>query len=104
MTTAYNRNNQELDDHNHRMMQLRKQMAHLKLPRGIANDIKKYYEHIFRRHRGLRRGGYFFEQELPESLRVSVCRVMYKSFIEKVDIFKSVTPNFVRWLLMHLSP
>ena len=59
---------------------------------------------VHEKFRGLGVGGYSWETELPESLRLAICRHLYKDLVLSIDLFDGTTAHVVRFIVTSAVP
>jgi hypothetical protein len=77
-------------------------LRYKKVPEDLNERVRKYYEYIWAKHRGLDQN--LFLEDLPESLRLETMQYIAGEIIERVPIFKFSSPRLKNILLISLKP
>jgi hypothetical protein len=77
-------------------------LRYKKVPEDLNERVRKYYEYIWAKHRGLDQN--LFLEDLPESLRLETMQYIARDIIEKVPIFKLSSQNLKDILLISIKP
>eukprot|EP01137_Pigoraptor_chileana_P011547 Opistho-2@62590 len=77
-------------------------MREAQLEDSLQLRVKKYYEYLWRRNRGVNARSLF--QDLPLTFQGDVCLSIYQSIIEKVPLFQNTEIGFMRMLSLVIKP
>ena len=72
------------------------------IPSDMRKKINNYYAYLWESRRGYNESEVLLD--LPDALKVSVAIFLNKEIIEKVPIFEGASDEFIKEIIMHLSP
>ncbi|MBN1648930.1 MAG: cyclic nucleotide-binding domain-containing protein [Spirochaetales bacterium] len=88
--------------HKEKMEKINTFMNYRNLPGSLKRKINNYYEYLWASRRGYDEASVL--QGLPDPLKVSVALYLNKEIIEKVPIFEGASDEFMREIIMNLTP
>lgn len=72
------------------------------IPVNMQKKINNYYSYLWESRRGYDESSVL--QDLPDHLKVSVSLYLNKGIIEKVPIFQGASEDFIKEIILHLTP
>lgn len=88
--------------HREKMEKINTFLTYRNMPSALMKRINDYYDYLWESRRGYDESSVV--DELPFSLKIQVATELHRDILAKVPIFAGATPEFIRDIILHMSP